>query len=330
MKIQNEYIKIKTDQEVVLHNYIYDNYLKVFSKTQYASDVTSCYKNQEKELSECYIKLETEIEDVTNATISDFDISITTSHKEVVGNRQSVKAFYTYTPRKRIYIIATGEMIKEIGQFAGKKITALAFGNGNIVSCVDTSKYNVFIKEGEELSVARKDIISSEAICTGAEYPIHLAPIFKPHKYQSAGMNCVADLYARLYSVGLGSTLGHMQEEYIIEKDIEAIPESETSFGFNLRKGDSPSIYPQNNLYGSDNLYPLPIYIINEIHPQTTQYCQEDLYPMASNYKYIIYKYQLYYIARGDSIETLDKYYTMSYASDAKGLFEIINKIERG
>ena len=28
MKIKNEYIKIKTNQEVVLHNYIYDEYLK--------------------------------------------------------------------------------------------------------------------------------------------------------------------------------------------------------------------------------------------------------------------------------------------------------------
>ncbi len=31
MKIKNEYIKIKTNKEIVLHNYIYDNYLKLFA-----------------------------------------------------------------------------------------------------------------------------------------------------------------------------------------------------------------------------------------------------------------------------------------------------------
>lgn len=327
MKIKNEYIKIKTNKEIVLHNYIYDNYLKIFSTTQYNEN--ELYKNESKNLSNCFIKFDTELEDIKNASITDFDISIASSQNEIVGSKQEVNAMYTYTTRKGIRVISTREATNDLNQYAGKKVTALGFGMNEIMACVDTSNYNVYIVKDEEFNVSRKDIITSDAICIGNEYPVHLAPLFKTCEYESAKGVFIANIYAKLYSVGLGATIGKMEEEYIIGEDINAIKESDTSFGFNLRKGNEQSVYPQNNLYTEDSLYPLPLYVQNEIHPQNNLHCSDTLYPLASNYKYVIYKYQLYYIDRGSAIEELQQFYTMNYSTKVKGLFEIVNKIER-
>ena len=327
MKIKNEYIKIKTNKEIVLHNYIYDNYLKIFSTTQYNEN--ELYKNESKNLSNCFIKFDTELEDIKNASITDFDISIASSQNEIVGSKQEVNAMYTYTTRKGIRVISTREATNDLNQYAGKKVTALGFGMNEIMACVDTSNYNIYIVKDEEFNVSRKDIITSDAICIGSDYPIHLAPLFKTYEYESTKGIFMANIYAKLHSIGLGATIGRMEEEYIIGKDINVIKESDTSFGFNLRKGNEQSVYPQNNLYSDDNLYPLPLYVQHEIHPQINSYCSEEKYPLASNYKYIIYKYQLYYIDRGSAIQELQQFYTMSYSTKTKGLFEIVNKIER-
>lgn len=327
MKIRNEYIKIKTNKEIVLRNYIYDNYLKLFSKTQYLEE--DAFQNTYKKLTYCFIKFDTELEDIQNANITDFDISIASSQNEVIGNKQEVNALYTYTTRRGIRVINTREASNDLNQYAGKKVTALAFGNNEIMACVDTSNYNVYIVQDEEFNVSRKDIITSDAICIGSDYPVHLAPLFKTCEYESAGRTYSADIYAKLYSIGLGATIGKMEEEYIIGKDINVIKESDTSFGFNLRKGNEQSVYPQNDLYSGNSLYPLPLYVQNEVHPQNSLCCSEEQYPLASNYKYVIYKYQLYYIGRGSAIEELQDFYTMNYSTRVKGLFEIVNKIER-
>lgn len=143
MKIKNEYIKIKTNKEIVLHNYIYDNYLKIFSTTQYNEN--ELYKNESKNLSNCFIKFDTELEDIKNASITDFDISIASSQNEIVGSKQEVNAMYTYTTRKGIRVISTREATNDLNQYAGKKVTALGFGMNEIMACVDTSNYNIYI-----------------------------------------------------------------------------------------------------------------------------------------------------------------------------------------
>ena len=52
MIVKNEYVKIKTDKEYVLHNYIYDSYLRLFSKGQLLNEWGLAYQdeNENKEL----------------------------------------------------------------------------------------------------------------------------------------------------------------------------------------------------------------------------------------------------------------------------------------
>lgn len=329
MRIKNEYIKIKTDKEIVLHNYIYDEYLKIFSKSQIEEDEDELYSlNSRKTMYSCFIKFESNFEDITNKTINDFDIRISSVQTEVNGNSQNVNAIYTYSTKNGIYDIRSGKNIDDLNDYAGKKVTALAFGNEEILACIDTSNYSIYIIKDEELSISRKDIISSDAVCDGVDYPIHLAPIFKTTTYESAKGKYQADVYAKLYSIGLGQVIGKMSEEYIIGKDINIKEESNTSFGFNLRKGNEQSIFPRNNLYCGSGKYPLPLYIEKELHPKVNLYSSNRLYPLESNYKYIIYKYEMYYFDRGAAKHSLG-YYTMNLYNTTKGIFEILTKIER-
>lgn len=329
MRIKNEYIKIKADKEIVLHNYIYDEYLKIFSKSQIEEDEDELFLlNNRKTMHSCFIKFESNFEDITNKTINDFDIKISSIQMEVNGNNQCVNAIYTYSTKNGIYDITSEKNIDDLNDYAGKKVTALAFGNEEILACIDTSNYSIYVIKDEELSISRKDIISSDAICDGIDYPIHLAPIFKTTTYESAKGKYQADVYAKLYSIGLGQVIGKMSEEYVIGKDIDVKEESNTSFGFNLRKGNEQSIFPRNNLYCGSGKYPLPLYIEKELHPKVNLYSSNRLYPLESNYKYIIYKYEMYYFDRGATKHSLGCY-TMNLYNTTKGIFEILTKIER-
>lgn len=329
MKIKNEYIKIKTNQEVVLHNYIYDEYLKIFSKSQIEDDEDKLYVlNHKKTMSSCYIKFENNFEDITNKTINDFDIRISSVQMEVNGSNQNVNAIYTYSTKNGIYDITAKKNVDNLNNYAGKKITALGFGNEEILVCVDTSNYSIYVINDEELSISRKDIISSDAICDGAEYPIHLAPIFEYTTYTSASGKYKSPIYAKLYSIGLGQSIGNISEEYIIGKDIDIKEESDTTFGFNLRKGNEQSVFPRNNLHCGSGKYPLPLYVRKELYSRINLYSLNSLYPLASNYKYIIYNYEMYYFDRGNAKHSLG-YYTMNLYDTTKGIFKILTKMER-
>lgn len=329
MRIKNEYIKIKTDKEIVLHNYIYDEYLKIFSKSQIEEDESNLSNyNEMKTLVFCYIKFDTRINNAKNASTEDFDIRIMVAQNEIAGNQKTINAQYTYTSKKMITNASGSKIIKDLNEYVGKKITALGFGINTICACVDVSNYSIYIIKDEELSIARKDIISSDAVCDGVDYPVHLAPIFETITYESAGRKYQAPIYAKLYSIGLGQAVGKMSEEYIIGKDIDVKEESDTSFGFNVRKGNEQSVFPKNNLYCGSCKYPLPLYVGRELYPNVNLYSSNKLYPLESNYKYIIYKYEMYYFDRGSAKHTLN-YYTMSLYNSTKGIFEILTKIER-
>ncbi len=111
MKFENKYIKIKNKrQEITVHNYIYDEYLSLFSKAQYLlfdideSDpltinrlyTTNCDKNFEY----CYIKFDNELTDVKNAGMEDFDILIKITKKSIEGNESSGTAISAKRPNR--------------------------------------------------------------------------------------------------------------------------------------------------------------------------------------------------------------------------------------
>lgn len=342
MIVKNDYIKIKNGKKTTtLHNYIYDRYLVPFSKTQYDVDeedvISINVEQQKKELNECYIRFDDKLEDITNATISDFQVQVTSYKNNFSGDNNTINIIYEYDFENGFDLIKGASIDKS--DYYNKKITALGFGKNEVIyACLDTSNYDIYVLEDEGLFITRKDIISSQAKCYGYEFPVHLSPIgdLKNAVYNSA-VSDYEPKYAKLYSIGLSKTLGTINEEYIIGDDIDIKVKSDTSFGFNLRKGEDVSVYPQNNLYTSNDLYPLPLYVKREIYPQNDMYPDSNLYPSDSNYKYIFYKFRLYLIHWNGptpkegtfEIQWLDEYYTMYLENDTKGLFEIVTKIER-
>lgn len=303
MKIKNEFIKIKTDKEYTLRNYIYNNYLSGLSKMQYTRQSPPVINN-------CYLKLEIPLDDARNANVEDFDFVVHQSY--VLANTDKSKLECNYVFKANIYD----------QNYIGKKITAIGFATDfyteqetQICACVDTSDYSIYISE--EMVITRKDVISSDAICSEIA-PMHLTPV---------NINGVSHFSNKLYSIGLGTRLGEMDEEYIIGEDIDINVIDDFSFSFKLRKGLDPNKYPTPTTY-TNNLYPLPVKVIKEIHPNMNLYASSNKVPLASDYKYIIYKYRYYDWYNGD-YHDLDEYFTVSLPNDTKGLFEIVTKIER-
>lgn len=340
MKIKNEYIKIKNGNKITtLHNYIYHDYLVLFSKTQYEVNdpIDVMAEQQKKILSEVYIRFDTPLQDITNATINDFEIFNTDSKINIDGLSNNINTTYEYNIDNAFKISDYSKI--DISDYYNKKITALGFGNDmKIYACLDVSNYDIYVLEGEQIFITRKDIITTEGDCYDYDYPVHLMPTgdIKNAEYNSVTQN-YESLYAKLYSIGFSKTRGVLDEEYIIGQDINIKIESDTSFGFNLSKGETETIYPQNDFYALDNMYPLPFYSREELYPQNRLFPNYNLFPKDSNYKYIFYRFRLYTIHwNGNTpqsgtyeIKYLDKYYTMLLKNNTKGLFEIVTKIER-
>jgi len=340
MKIKNDYIKIvQGDKEIKLNNYIYDDYLSLFSTTQYNVDSSRVQdlleEIHEKEMSFCLLRFDESLEDITNAHSNDFQFFIKVTQENFTGFRNGISILYNYHFDEGIDINSGSLINKE--EYYGKKITALAFGKvDKINACLDVSNYEIYVLEDENLTLTRKDSFSTDGIVFGYDFPVHLSPIGdRENSIFNADFEVYEDIHAKLYSIGFAKALGVTSEEYIINEDISIKIIDDKSFSFNLKKGDDVSLYPNTTLYTSDNLYPLPLYVQHEFYPQNNLYASNDLYPSDSNYKYIFYKYKLYTIHQVPEyqgsyiINELDEYYTLFLENTTKGLFEIITKIER-
>lgn len=339
MRIKNEYIKIKTgNKTTTLQNYIYDSYLSPFSKTQYLTDLSDITQEQAKKImSQVYIRFDDNLPDVTNASISDFEIYNANNKTGIETSINNIKTSYDYF-LNNAYKISDFSAIN-ISDYYNKKITALGFGNNmTLYACLDVSNYNIYVLEDEEIYISRKDIITTETECYGYDYPIHLMPTgdIKNAIYNSISGQ-YEPLYAKLYSMGFSKSKGVLDEEYIIGQDINIDIIDNTKFGFKLLKGENETIYPQNNIYTSDDMYPLPPFSREELFPKNTLFPKENLFPKESNYKFIFYKYRLYTIHWNGTdpnigsyeIQYLNQYYTTFLKNNTTGYFEIVTKIER-
>lgn len=337
MIIKNDYVKITTDKEYTLHNYIYDEYLKSFSKAQYYEDgdpyeeyqAELATYNYNKFLGRCVLKLDTPLEDYQNAEVEDFDIILYYSNFNLSGNNQGVSVLYIYDILKGALKASDRETITDWTEYINKKVVAIGFTattSHKIMACVDTSNYSIFLNDMNNFKILRKDNISSNAICIGEDYPFHLAPV---KNFELTRTDQPTQNLARIYSVGLGTIAGQMSSEFILGKDIDINVIDDTTFGFNLKSGINKTLFPNINIYAGNGKYPLTKYYDREqylrsgLHPSTSKY------PLKSNYKYIIIKYREYYMDTSYNIIYTDKYYTMNYQASPKGLFEIRNKIER-
>lgn len=326
MIIKNDFVKIKTDKAVILHNYIYDEYLKAFSQSQYVTDISLLNDlNSKKTLEIVYIKFDTKLVDYKKAQKSDFDLSICMDSMQKETNSKSINAYYNYSMQ-----------LSDIKRYKNKKITALGFGNyEDVLACVDTSNYSIYVADNEKMEIIRKDIFSSDIECVGYDYPVHLAP---QRNYTTSNACKYNEPLALLYSAGLGFSKGVIEEEKIIEEhpifnmlNINQI--SDTEFGINLKRDAELNIYPNINFFGAMGKMPTAFFVEHEIFPNQN-ICTGNKQPLPGNYQYIILKYQLYHFdnSKGGDIvmEKENKFYTMNIPlQNKKGLFELRTKIER-
>lgn len=333
MKISNEYVRVQNgEQTITLKNLILDKYLELFIRTQQTEDYDERYSDDyNKIFTHCYIKFDEKIERINPSleiSKEQFDISISRINYDKTYNQNGIDIVYNFGTRNKsgIYVINQQKYIENLDEYNGRKITAIGFGNRNIYAILDTSNYSLIIQSGNTLNIFRKDKFVSDSICDSVPY--HLSPdgqgwiAYDDGQYQT-------NYYAKLYSIGLGTQIGRMNNEKIIGKDIDMIKIDSKSFGFNLRKGSNKVEYPNSNMFCSSNKYPLPLYVFKELFPTSSLYLGSGKYPLLGDYKYVIYKYRMYYINRGGQMVELDQYYTMSCPINAEGYFQIITKIER-
>lgn len=312
MKIRNEYIQIKignktwTKKNMILNEYLY----RMFD-SQINTEHDKCY------ISRCFLKLDTPIENVdydSEILPSQFDITIRNLLDEeyfkqrTVRTNNSIRINYVFDSNSMFIIDGQWHEASIMKNYANRKIMGIGFGiddSSNIFAYLDTSNMNIVINYDENISISRVDLLQSDGVCDGLEYPLHLVNdfAFRDSKdVEVSGLYTKEYTKAQLYSVGFGSYRGVMEEEYLIN-DVET-NRNNNSITFNIQRDKLLGKYPSNNLWLGFT-------------------------PTKDNSKYLIFKYRLYRIDGFNNVNYLDKYYTMSMPNETFGDLDVKLKIER-
>lgn len=341
MKIKNDLVSIKIGKKQYdFNNLILDEYLKRFVKAQLDKDsLSSVITNRE--LSYCLLKFDTPLENLEgNSTIKnkDFDICFVFNSKssQIINDKQ-ISIQYDYKMNEDVAIIDYSKPDTQnikISDYYNKKITAIGFNSFfrddtdlsykvPVCAVLDTSNYNIYLQESQELAITRKDIISTDALFYSNNKdkvpgPAHLAPLGIPlsneegdtgHYFNDFG-------YGILYSVGLSSYSDYIDKEFIVGQDVQ-VEENGTELNItgleNYLATDNP-LFPSNNIYPGANLYPIK-----------------------TNYKYVIFKYKVWQnVNTGEYNNVITTptdtgyYYYQAVPIDKFGDLDLKIKYERG
>ncbi len=317
MKIHNEVVEIKIgNKKYEFKNLILNEYLKRFAEKQ-----LDMFENRNllksTELNYCFLKFDEPIENL-NQNIElipeEFDICAVYGAKSTIQNLSekgcSIKYTYEFDWLMWDFNKHTAND-NFISNYYGKKITAIGFGTywsnllGNkICAVLDTSNYNIYIQKNQNITITRKDIITSDASfwsnnskITG---PLHLAPtggepLLEQKEKWYVGYTITTKpqrTYGILESIGFSNYINEINEEISVNSLNPTISEeNELSF-------DSiENYYNENNLYTSDALY------------------SGEIYPERENYKYIVFKYKVYqeiiYVEKNENGE-YEEYYSVT------------------
>lgn len=301
MKISNEFVEVKIgNKKFTKKNMILNRFLKETFKSQMGSILMSPY------ITQCYIKLNTPLEDVTydsNLSSADFDLTLLGNIKDrkIITSKNSIKVIFDFDDNSYNY---QGQIYdgKSLDMFDGQKITGIGFGYfGYCLAFVDTSNMNIIINSKEKFSVTRVDNFQSDGVCNGFDYPLHLINGIAQYELEF-GLS-MKHTEAQLYSVGFGNVEGLMEEEYLIE-NVE-VDRDDYSITLNVQRDLTLGHYPSEDLHLG-------------------------FYPTKDNSKYLIFKYRLFKVELGQTSIPLDRYYTMSKPNTDFGDLNIKLKIERG
>lgn len=349
MKIKNELVSLKIgDKQYDFNNLILDEYLNRFIKAQLDCQNIYSFANNKK-LSYCLLKFDTPFSNITNLSKiknQDFDICFASGcqYNQIV-NDNTITSEYLYNTNGTIwdYKKNTTENIY-IENYFGRKITAIGFNitwfpyNFNntgsykypVCAILDTTNYNIYLQKNQELSITRRDIITTDAIfytnnkekipgpahlCpNGLPEIIHQANIYNENKTQWSSFNDNA--YGILHSVGLSSYSDYIDKEFVIGEDIQ-IEQNETELNI---KGIENYLSTDNPLFCGKNIY-----------------CSNVLYPIKTNYKYIILKYKIYQRIHSGTFDNITSkivdtgyYYYQAVPIEKFGKSNLKIKYERG
>lgn len=316
MKIHNETVEIKIgNKKYDFKNLILDEYLKRFAEKQ-----LDMFGNRKvlksTELNYCFLKFDepiTTLNENIELIPENFDICAVDGTKCTIQNLSekgcSIKYIYEFDGLMWDFTKHNSED-NFISNYYGKKITAIGFGiywsnlSGNkICAFLDTSNYNIYLQKNQNITIARKDIITSDASfwsnnskITG---PLHLAPIGgeplleQKEKWETGEYITIVKperTYGILDSIGFSNSINEINEEITINL-LNPIISDENELIFDSIK----NYYNKNSLYSSNSLYPGEIYSERE------------------NYKYVIFKYKVYqedvFVGKNENGE-YEHYYT--------------------
>lgn len=322
MRIRNDLVSIKIGKKQYdFNNLILNEYLNRFAKSQLDKNSIRLITN-DKELSYCLLKFDTplEINENTELYNQDFDICILSDNTNIVQeiSEQEITIKYTYNSNLSLwdYKKNTADNIK-ISDYNNKKITAIGFNSYfapstdlKVCAVLDVSNYNIYLQENQDLTITRKDIISSDTVFwtenKKVKGPVHLAP---------SGITILENGFRKaqgiLYSVGFSSFIDYIDKEFVIGKDIQAIQENN-----------------EIKIEGIEN------YLSNEsaLYPSISLYPSHGIYPRKPKYKYLILKYKVWQdVVNGDEYIATDTglYYHQAIRLNKHGLTNLKIKYER-
>lgn len=311
MKIKNEYVKIKTNnKEITFNNMILDTYLRAMAEIQ--EDFDNKYW-QTPFLAKCYVKFDRKLDFYEESILStsDFDVEFNMINNYINNSANKNEIEYIYRTNNN---------------YNNKKITAIGFFDENgdtCYACLDLYDYSLTIQETDNVSIVRKDIISTEATFNSntskIKFPIHLTPI--PMEWYEENPKTTQEypyyeglVSAHIYSVGLGTNKNDMQKEILLDdNNVEFLGEK--------------IIF--RNIFDNKNLL--------DINEPGYRYPNNNLFPTnTENYfTHIFIKYKLYYNIYDSQGSTnyqhvdTGKWYTLSVPVNAIGDFDYAIKYER-
>lgn len=314
MKIKNDYIKIVIgNRNYDFNNMILDTYLR------YMAEIQENFNNQYWQapmLGKCYVKFDRKLEFDETSIISqyDFDTEFEMENNYLNTSTNKIEVEYIYKP------------MVDISSYIGKKITAIGFFDsyGDVCyACLNLYDYSLTIRNGENIAIARKDTLSTEATfvssSTKIKYPLHLSPFVLDWYEENPKITTSKPYYggfvsARLESVGLGTNKNEMRKEITLNEDNTVYFGEQIIF---------KNIFSNENLLGI--LQPSFEYPSNSLYPADTQ----------SSFTYIFLKYKLYYNIYSNvgsaNYEHVDsgEWYTLSIPFNITGDFNYAIKYER-
>ena len=299
MKISNKLVSIKIgNKQYDLKNLITNECLTRFARAQLVPEDYNKIIN-DKAMTYCLLKFDNPFQINENIELhnQDFNICLADSayiEKNISENNIKIKYIYS----SNFIWDYEKNTTANISDYYGKKITAIGFNswfssdvNSSIkipvMSVVDTSNYNIYLQDKQDLKIVRQDSISTDAYFWSSNKkikgPIHLIPgggdkvvIQTPFMVNSDTQLNYENFksYAFLYSVGLSSYRNYIDKEFIIGKDIEVIQSDNKLIFDGIENAFSDlTLLPLKNLYPASNIY-----------------------PVKSNYRYVIFKYKVYQV----------------------------------